>query len=197
MPDAPINQYVNSWGSPYYLPYGNMFGYPNMEAWNRLAQMAYAPVQTEYGILVPENEPLPFNSQQTRANVAPISYVPYQEAAAVQPAQPQSSDMLSGLADFLPRSLLLVLAKWSSFISSLLSILALGSAITTALCSMTPLCSITFAPLRNSIFGEKYVEDSAANQERIQQTAAALNAATEKYGTLAENTGNAAKIESH
>lgn len=173
LPVEPVNQYVNSWGNPYVYSYGNPYGYPDMNAWNRMAPIAYAPVQTEYGILVPENTPTPFdNGQHMRANFAPISYVPVQET----PEPSSSADTISAISSLFPRSFIIVLAKWSSFISNFLSLFAFFSALTTALCTVTPLCTFNYAAaFKNLFFGENNNEIREKIEIAEQQLHEALN----------------------
>lgn len=181
-PDTPVQQYVNPWGGPYFPP-----NYSNMPIpWNPYGQppygqspygpIAFAPVQTEYGILVPD--------------IPPHHDSPHHDSIVSLPPPPPPSaypgDLIDLVKDLVPRSLVFLLAKWSAFIVSLFSLVAFGGIITTAICSFTPLCTISFAALpfaalRNSIVS---TQDGNGSIDRVRRAAQFVSSAIEKYEKL-------------
>lgn len=181
-PDVPIQQYVNPWGGPYYPPnYSNMpipwspYG-PLPYGQSPYGQIGYAPVQTEYGILVPDGPP----SSHHDSAILPSPSPP-----------PSAFDLVDLLRDLVPRSIAFLLAKWSAFIVSLFSLVAFGGIITTAICSFTPFCTISFAALpfaalRNSI-ASKHGENANAGLgsiDRVRRAVDFVSSAIEKYEKL-------------
>lgn len=182
-PDTPIQQYVNPWGGPYYPP-----NYSNMPVpWSPYGQLpygqspygqiAYAPVQTEYGILVPDG-PLP----------------PHHDSVIV-PSSPSSAfDLVDLLKDLVPRSIAFLLAKWSAFIVSLFSLVAFGGIVTTAICSFTPFCTISFAALPFAALRKSIANTQSANGnaelgsiDRVRRAVEFVSSAIEKYEKLQES----------
>lgn len=155
-------------------------GPPNGYPWNFMQPYGFAPVQTEYGILIPDHP----SSRDPSSEPQTAFLVPIQNGPAIH--EPHSSsesspnDLIFALAEILPRSLLIFVAKWSSFIVSLLSLVAVGGFLTTGICTVTPLCSITFAgftlPKLLRLFSQAPVTD-----ERLNEAQANLNAAIQKF----------------
>lgn len=158
--------------SPYgQLPYGQLpYGQ------SPYGQIAYAPVQTEYGILVPDGPPSPHHDS---------------DILLPPPHPPSAFDLVDLLRDLVPRGIAFLLAKWSAFIVSLFSLVAFGGIVTTAICSFTPLCTISFAALpfaalRNSI-ASKQDENGAAGLgsiDRVRRAVEFVSSAIEKYDKL-------------
>lgn len=193
---------MNPYGGPY-LPPG--FGtYPNnfllSPQWQQYAShpnvpIAYAPVHTEYeGFLVPvqTQPPLPppppavpqQNNQQHQ--IETIEVVERQPPKHVQSRI--NSDLSVILRNLLPANLIFLLVQYGSIVMNLLSIIAFGGLITTAVCSLTPICTISFAgfPLaafRSDISGKKS-NDSTTTVERVRRAAEFFSNAIEKYEKL-------------
>lgn len=181
-PDAPVQQYVNPWGGPYYPPnYSNLpipwspYGQP------QYGPIAFAPVQTEYGILVPDvpSHPIPPHNHGAEGPLPPV--VP-------PPGGP--GDLIEMVKDLVPRSLVFLLAKWSAFIVSLFSLITFGGIITTAICSFTPFCTISFAALpfaalRTTIATTKDAIEGGSI-DRVRRAVQFVSSAIEKYEKLQE-----------
>lgn len=216
VPDAPIQQYVNPWGGPYFpwnsSPFGSIlrpppfepqppfgaqspFGsqppfepqppppppgvWPSPGLWSPPGVWPpYGPI-TEYGILVPDVEP---------------HHPPHHHNS------PPQDDLMNVLKDVVPRNIFFMLAKWSAFIVSLFSIVAFGGIVTTALCSFTSYCTISFASLpfaalRNSIASK---QDENGNIDRVRRAVQFVSSAIEKYDKLQQTvTARKSKTEQH
>lgn len=182
LPHDPIQQYVNAYGGPY-LPPSSAFGYPNMQ-WGPYGPqshipIAYAPVQTEYeGILLPVPGPPPPPPSPHSLSI--------HETGPLTP--PFFSEMIYFVKDLMPRSLIYMIARWSAFLISLFGLVAFGGVITTAICTFTPLCTISFAALpfaaalRTTIASK--VDDNASTIERVRRATEFFNSAIQKYEHL-------------
>lgn len=137
------------------------------------------PVQTEYGIFVPDGHH--HNHHQNSHD------------------DDDSTEMSDMLKDLVPRSVVYMLSKWSAFIVSVFSVVAFGGIVTTAICSLTPLCTITFASLpmaalRNSIAGN---HNGTNTIERVRRAVQFVSSAIEKFEKLQQSATPSASQSAH
>lgn len=142
--------------------------------------VGFAPVETEYGIFIPDGHHDPHDHHGFDV-FAPPPPPPYGFPA----------DLIDSLWDLVPRSVGFMFAKWSAFIVSIFSLVAFGGIMTTAICSFTSFCSITFASLpfaalRNS-FASKKDENGNSSIDRVRRAVQFVTSAIEKYDKLQQS----------
>lgn len=154
------------------MPPGNQFvGYPH----------DYMPAQwISYG---PPPPPIMYAPIQT-------TYEGYIVPAEAHPT-PEFKSALTIIKEFLPlpRSLVGVFAKASVLLFSLMGVIVFGGAITTAICSFTPLCTISFAAipflgLRNNPISKSEDSTTTSNIDRVRRAAELFNTAIEKFDKI-------------
>lgn len=127
----------------------------------------------------------------------PMAYAPIQTTyeGYIVPAEPSSThelkSALSVLRDFLPlpRGLVNTFAKASVLLLSFMGVVVFGGVITTAICSFTPLCTISFAALpflglRNNPITKIDESPAAVNVDRVRRAAELFNTAIEKFDKI-------------
>lgn len=95
-----------------------------------------------------------------------------------------------------------MLMRSGTYLLSSIGVILFGGAVTTAICSFTPLCTITFAALpflglRESLT-TKTIKESIANEitsERVRRAAEFVRTALEKYNQIQEDINKESKIE--
>lgn len=124
----------------------------------------FAPMQTEYGIFVPDG-PQHHNHHGGQGHN-------------------DSSEMTEMLKDLVPRSIVFMLSKWSAFLVSVFSIVAFGGIVTTAICSLTPLCTISFASLPMAALRVAAKQDGTGSIDRVRRAVQFVSSAIEKFEKL-------------
>lgn len=186
IPQDNVQQYVNSYGGPY-SPNGQAVGYPvgygGGGYGGGYGGVGYGPgpggfgLQTGYeGFLVPQIPPPP---------PPPIGLW----------------DVLRNQLPY-PRTLMSMLMRSGTYLLSSIGVLLFGGAATTAICTFTPLCTITFAALpflglRESLTS-KTIKESIASEitsERVRRAAEFVRTALEKYNQIQEDMSKESKSE--
>lgn len=151
--------------------YVNQYGNPYPAASYFPVPGAYA-VQTGYeGYLVPEIQ---------------SSSSPLDESSLIY-------GVLSYVRGLLPRTVLGWLVKGIIYALSAIGIILVGGALTTAICTLTPLCTISFATipflrLSNTAQVVGKALSAEITPERIQKTAELVQTAIEKFSQMQEPT---------
>lgn len=147
------------------------------------------PVQTEYeGILYP----MQMQSQpQTQMAPPPPPPMPTQTYSSHNSNAMNKSpivDILTVLRSVLPPNLLYFIVNWGSMVVNFFSVIMFGGLMTTAICTLTPICSITFASLpfavRNQFIGKSSNQTTSNTLERVRRASELLSTALEKYEQL-------------
>lgn len=175
IPQDNVQQYVNSYGGPY-SPNGQAVGYPAGYGGG-----GYGPgpggfgLQTGYeGYLLPQIPP---------------------------PPPPPVWDVFRNQLPY-PRTIMSMLMRSGTYLLSSIGVLLFGGAATTAICTFTPLCTITFAALpflglRESLTS-KTIKESIASEitsERVRRAAEFVRTALEKYNQIQEDMSKESKSD--
>lgn len=174
----PVQHYVNPYGGPY-LPQG--YNYPGIVLTPQWAQylshpqVAYSPVHTEYeGFLIP------VQSQPTMPSKS-STHSPQQQTDYLISDRPSKSPIPE--LSLILRNLLPIMINWGATILNAFSVVAFGGLITTAICSLTPLCSITFGAIPFAALKKfaNNIDNGSTTIERVRRAAQSLRSAIEKY----------------
>lgn len=177
VPQDNVQQYVSSYGGPY-PPGANAVGYP-------IYGGGYGPagfgVQTGFeGYYVPSGVPIP------------------------PPPPPPGPGILDIFRNNLPhsRTMWSMLMQSGTYLLSSIGVILFGGAVTTAICTFTPFCTISFAALPllglRETLNSKTIKESIASEitsDRVRRAAEFLRTALEKYNQIQEDTNKEAKIE--
>ncbi|XP_037030738.1 uncharacterized protein LOC119070489 [Bradysia coprophila] len=176
-PQDNVQQYVSSYGGPY-APGVNAVGYP-------IYGGGYGPsgfgVQTGFeGYYVPSGVPIP---------------------PPPPPPGPAIWDLFRNNLPY-PRTMLSMLMRSGTYLLSSIGVVLFGGAVTTAICTFTPLCTISFAALPllglRETLNSKTIKESIASEitsDRVRRAAEFLRTALEKYNQIQEDTSKEAKSE--
>ncbi|XP_055381426.1 uncharacterized protein LOC129612008 [Condylostylus longicornis] len=103
----------------------------------------------------------------------------------VQPQQTETSlTFWSFLRGLIPKVLFAWMLKLAAIALSAVGLVLFGGALTTAICALTPLCTISFTAAMPAI-GKSLSDDATLN--RVKRVAEFLNTAIEKYNELQRN----------
>lgn len=174
VPQDAVQQYVNSYGGPY-APGGHAVGYP-VPYGGGYGPGGFA-LQTGYeGFLVPQ----------------------------IPPPPPPGPNVLDIFRNQLPngRTVMSMLMRSGTYLLSSIGVVLFGGAVTTAICSLTPLCTITFAALpflglRESLTS-KTIKESIASEitsDRVRRAAEFVRTALEKYNQIQEDITKESKTD--
>lgn len=174
-----VQQYVSSYGGPY-APGGNAVGYP-------IYGGGYGPngfgVQTGFeGYYVPS------------AVGVPIPPPP-------PPPGPAFWDVFRNNLPY-PRTMLSMLMRSGTYLLSSIGVVLFGGAVTTAICTFTPFCTISFAALPllglRDTLTSKTIKESIASEitsDRVRRAAEFLRSALEKYNQIQDDSSKESKKE--
>lgn len=196
-PQRPITQYLNTNAGPY-LPEA-----PNgmAPAWSQFLSHYgsvpypfpfWVPAQTEYeGFLVP----VQMKNQAPTLPSPPTVAQPYTvDSSNTMTSKSPSGDIVAILRSILPPSVLYFLVNWGSIIVNSFSIIVFGGIMTTAICTLTPLCTISLGTLPfafRSEFAGKEANQTASNTlERVRRATEMLSSAIETYEELQKSVAN-------
>lgn len=172
VPQDNVQQYVNSYGGPY-APNAHAVGYP----------IPYGPgygpspygVQSGYeGFLIPQIAPPP-------------------------PPPPSFLENFRNILPF-PQTVMSMFMRSGTYLLSSIGVVLFGGAVTTAICTFTPFCTITFAALpflglRESLTS-KTIKESIASEitsDRVRRAAEFVRTALEKYNQIQEDINKESK----
>lgn len=206
LPEGPVAQYVNTYGGPYY-PQSNSYpnnyypGYP----WQYLTQPPYysqpqpnvpSYVQMpEYeGILVPvqtfappqraHQNQIPAQTSQMQPTQPISSTSSKSSETKASPVNKNSSDLALILQALLPQSVIQFIIAIGNFLLNSFGTLAFAGAITSVLCTITPLCTISFGTLPFG-FRQVLIEGGEVSTiQRVRRAAEVVSNALEKYEKL-------------
>lgn len=213
-PEGPVAQYVNTYGAPYYpsnnaYPNNYYSGYPWMPY---ISQSQYAPqpqvngatVQPTYfqmpeyeGILVPVQTLAPpqrahqpqIPTQNQLHTLQPVHQTTSTNSKSSDTktaplASKNSSDLALILQALLPQSVIQFIIALGNFILNSFSTLAFAGAITSVLCSITPICTISFGALPFS-FRQILIDNGEVSTiQRVRRAAEVVSSALDKYEKL-------------
>lgn len=147
----------------------------------------YIPVQADFeGVLVPIQTlmpptPQPY-AQTQQTNVNKDSRLDNK----ITPAR-SDSDLAILLQALLPPKVLQIFYTWINYILSSVSMMAVAAVITSAICSLTPICTLTFGAMPIS-FQRKFTatmgNGSGTTMQRVRRAADMVSNAIEKYEKL-------------
>ncbi|KAJ6638892.1 hypothetical protein Bhyg_11630 [Pseudolycoriella hygida] len=93
-----------------------------------------------------------------------------------------------------PRTIMSMLMRSGTYLLSSIGVILFGGAVTTAICTLTPLCTITFAALPflglRETLTSKTIKESIANEitsDRVRRAAEFVRTALEKYNQIQED----------
>lgn len=142
------------------------------------------------GILVPIQNPPPAPPKQKKIN----QRIPNQ----LQPSR-VDTDLVVLLRNLLPPNLIYFIMHWGAFIMNAISVIALGGILTSAICTLTPICTISFSslPLSAAFKRNLGIDIDANNNQtntstaisRVRRATHLLQTALEKYDQLQRVTG--------
>lgn len=181
IPQQAVQQYVSQYGGPYFPP-APSFGY----------SPEYGPPPPQWFLHQPPPPlPPPFPHPLDHDNhgdddnpaahgelIVPIFHSPVSDKI-------NKIHLLRELFP-LPRALLAMFNRTGTFMLTLLGVVAIGGAITSALCAFTPFCSITFAALpfmslRRNVIVQNEKENELDGVESVNRAEKILTEAIEKY----------------
>lgn len=184
----PVTQYTNPNVGPYYSP--NQM----MNFWTQYISQfkgipVTVPVQTEYeGILYPIQMQQQPQAQMTPPPPPPMPTQTYSSYNTNTMSKSPIVDIVTVLRSVLPPNLLYFIVNWGSMIVNFFSIIMFGGLMTTAICTLTPICSITFASIpfiaRNQFIGKSTNQTTPNTLERVRRASELLSTALEKYEQL-------------
>lgn len=147
------------------------------------------PVQAQFeGILVPIQTLIPPSTspQQPHAQTQQTNVKDSRLDNKITPAR-SDSDLAMLLQALLPPKLLQMFYSWVNFILSSVSMMAVAAVITSAICSLTPICTLTFGAMPIS-FQRKFTaamnNGSGTTMQRVRRAADMVSNAIEKYEKL-------------
>lgn len=214
--EPPIVTYNNQFGGPHPPPQSGPVRYYIPPAWIKLIDSMNPPPQ--------RNEPVDFTSSYPTGyssgfptNLPPyIDYegilVPMQNIQPIPPKQKKinqqkpnqiqpsrvNSDLVVLLRNLLPANLIYFIMRWGEFIINAMSVFAFFGLLTSAICTLTPICTISFAslPLSAAFKRNLGIDFDANNQtstaiSRVRRATHLLQTALEKYEQLQKVTGTA------
>lgn len=166
-------------GYPSYNPTGYSNGFPS-----------HLPPYIDYeGILVPIKNPPPAPPKQIKSN----------QPNVIQPSR-VNADLVVMLRNLLPANLIHFIINWGSFMIDVISVIAFGGLLTSAICTLTPICTISIGSLPLSAafkrnLGINIDANNPANASstisRVRRATHLLQTALEKYEQLQKVTGTA------
>lgn len=178
VPQDNVQQYVNSYGGPY-APGGHAVGYP-------------VPYGGGYG----PGAGLAFQSGYEGFLMPHIPQIP--------PPPPPGPGLMDIFRSSLPysRTVTSMLMRSGTYLMNSIFVVLFGGAVTTAICTLTPLCTITFAALpflglRESLTS-KTIKESIASEitsDRVRRAAEFVRTALEKYNQIQEDISKETKTE--
>lgn len=168
VPQDAVQQYVSSYGGPYPPNYGAGIPFGGPLGYPNPAGFA---IQSGYeGFLVPSIPPPP-------------------------PPGPGFLEFFAQILPF-PRTITSLFMRSGSYILSALAAVLMGGAVTTAVCTMTPLCSITFAAL--PLIGLRGTVEKVGAElttDRVKRAAEFVKNALEKYQKMQRDIVKGTKVE--
>lgn len=202
-PQQPAAQYTNA--GPYPVD-----GMPSgmSAAWSQFVSQ-YGGVPYPYPVMVPAQTqfegylvPIQMKSQPPPTLPSPPTAVqPYaiEPTNTLAPKSP-NADIVAVLRNILPPSVLYFLVNWGSIIMNSFSIIAFGGIMTTAICTLTPLCTISLGTLPFGFRGEFAGKAGNANEtntlERVRRASEMLSSAIDTYEELQKSVTNDRKSKS-
>lgn len=174
------------YGGPFYYPYGYVLPHPMAQQTGQNNGIQYipgtVPIAMEYeGYLVPINPNSQAPQTQPKSTTPPPPTSP--SSTSMETIKSPNTDLIIALLrTVLPRNLVFFIVNWGAMIMNMFSIVAFGGLMTTAICTLTPLCSISFAPIALGLRGD--LAGSASNQttlQRIRRGTEMLNNALVKF----------------
>lgn len=181
-------QYLPSYPSQHITP-------PDYAPPNANVPTAYVSTQPEYeGILVPYQNPFipppppqPTNYQQQTQQTN--SHKDNRNDNKISPAR-NSFDLAIILQALLPPSVLQMIVAWANFILNSFTVMAFAGMVTSAICSLTPICTLTFGALplsvRKKFIGKTVNEDGSevTTIKRVRRAVQMVSNALDKYEKL-------------
>lgn len=166
-------------GYPSFHPTGYSSGFPSN-----------LPPYIDYeGILVPIQNPPSIAPKQKKINAQ----------NKIQPSR-VNSDLVVLLRNLLPPNLIHAIMHWGSFIVNAISAIVLGGLLTSAICTLTPICTISFTSLPLSAAFKRNLgidvdinnnqTNTSTTISRVRRATHLLQTALEKYEQLQRVTGN-------
>lgn len=209
------NPYPNIYSYPYYfaqypnpqqpnMPQPNMnqpIGQSNFNLNQQNMQQSnvpsfYVPMSTEYeGFLVPVQTLVPPSSnaqqqQQHQPQQPQMKNNPPRLDNKVTPAR-NIFDLAVALQSVLPPHMLQLIVTWGSFILNSISVMVFAGLITSAICSLTPICTISFGVLPLSLQKQFTIGKMASANgtdvstiQRVRRAAEMFTNALDKYEKL-------------
>lgn len=205
----PVDQLTNQPQQPIYPPYYLYnLPYPYDVQWPHYPQqpnipnypapqnvpMAYVPSQTEYqGVLVPMQSlmppPPPPPQEQQHQQPSKTSISTKENQSKNVPGR-NNFDLAVILQALLPPGVLQMIVAWANFILNSFTMMAFAGAITSAICSVTPICTLTFGALplsvRQKITSKMTNVDGSevTTIQRVRRAADMVSNALDKYEKL-------------
>lgn len=205
------NQYPNNYPFPYYFQYPNSqqpnmpqpnmnqpIGQSNFNLNQQNMPAIYFPMSAEYeGILVPVQTIVPpsqqqqqYPQQQQQQQQPQMKNNPPRLDHKVAPAR-NIFDLAVVLQSVLPPNVLQLIVTWGSFILNSISVMVFAGLITSAICSLTPICTISFGALPLSL-QKQFTIGKMANAngtdvstiQRVRRAAEMFTNALDKYEKL-------------
>lgn len=168
-------------GYPSFHPTGYSSGFPSN-----------LPPYIDYeGILVPIQNPPSIAPKQKKIN----QRIPNQ----IQPSR-VNTDLVVLLRNLLPPNLTYFIMHWGSFIVNAISVIALGGLLTSAICTLTPICTLSISSLPLSAAFKRNLginidvnnnqTNASTTISRVRRATQLLQTALDKYEQLQRVTGN-------
>lgn len=179
IPQQAVQQYVSAYGGPYFPP-APSYGY----------SPEYGPPPPWFVQHPPPPPPFlhPHDDDHGHDDHGP----PHGEVILPLIHHPPLSDKFGKIQLLrellpLPRELIAMFNRTGTFMLTILGVVVIGGAITSALCAFTPLCSITFAALpilglRRNVIVKNEKENEFVGMESVDRAEKILTDAIEKYG---------------
>lgn len=175
VPQDNVQQYVSSYGGPY-APGPNAVGYP----------AAY---------------PGPYGPGGFALQTGYEGYL-FPQVPAPPPPPPGLLDIFRSTLPY-STTVTSMLMRSGTYLLSSIGVILFGGAVTTAICSFTPLCTITFAALpflglRESLT-TKTIKEAVANEitsDRVRRAAEFVRTALEKYNQIQDDISKESKSDS-
>lgn len=154
----------------------------------------YPPYIDYEGILVPIQPPTPAQTQQKQQQ-----HIRQRTPTHVQSSR-VSTDLAVLLRNLLPSNLIYFIVHWGTAIMNVISVIAFGGILTSAICALTPICTISFGSLPLSAAFERNLgididannqTDTSTTISRVRRATNLLQTALEKYEQLQQIAGKA------